>query len=139
MGTRILIVEDEALIALDLKRKLEKAGYEVLPVVGNAADALKSVRLDQPALVLMDIHLSGPRGGIEAADEIRREFEVPVVFVTAFADMDTVARAKSTGPFGYIVKPFDGIDFPQRIEAALQEQEDERKISRLAPRRFYHK
>jgi CheY-like chemotaxis protein len=139
MKTRILIVEDEGLIALDLKRRLEKTGYDVSAIVDNAVDALNSVRVDRPALVLMDIHLSGPRGGIEAADEIRRQYDVPIVYVTAFADKDTLDRARSTGPYGYIVKPFDGIDFRQRIEAALLDQQNERKISKLAPRKFYHK
>jgi two-component system, response regulator PdtaR len=115
----ILIVEDEGLIALDLKRKLEQAGYTVVIIVDNAADAIQSVDELRPSLVLMDIQLRGPQDGIAAADQIRRQFNVPVIFVTAFADRETLDRARITDPFDYILKPFHAVGFRARIEKAL--------------------
>ena len=115
----IMIVEDDGLIALDLKKKLEHAGYTVPAVADNSAEALKKVESLRPALVLMDIRLRGPRDGIETADQIRRRFQVPVIFVTAHADSQTLDRARSAEPFGYIVKPFHSVDFRAQIEMAL--------------------
>ena len=128
MKTRILIVEDEGLIALDLKEKLEQAGYTVPGVHNNATDALASLERLQPQLVLMDIRLRGPLDGIEAADQIRRKFRLPVIFVTSHSDRATLDRARITGPFGYIVKPFHGVDFRAQIEMALWRHEMEQKL-----------
>jgi DNA-binding response OmpR family regulator len=121
MNAGILIVEDEGLIALDLKRELEQVGFTVLMIDDNGAEALLSVERLRPALVLMDIHLRGDQDGIETADLIRRRFHVPVMFVTAYADRETIFRARITGPFDYIVKPFHGVDFRDRIDTALRE------------------
>ena len=128
MSTRILIVEDEGLIALDLKKKLEQAGDTVAGIEDNAEDALRSAERLRPALVLMDIRLSGPRDGIETADLIGRQFHIPVMFVTAHADRETLERAKITEPFGYIVKPFHGIDFRAQIEIALWKHKIEQRL-----------
>jgi DNA-binding response OmpR family regulator len=121
MNTGILIVEDEGLIALDLQMELERAGFTVLMVADNAAEALLSVERLQPTLVLMDIRLRGAQDGIETADVIRRRFHIPVMFVTASADRETIFRARVTGPFDYIVKPFHGVDFRKRIETAIRD------------------
>ena len=94
MNAEILIVEDEGLIAIDLKKKLEQAGYSVLAIVDNSEDALSSVEVLRPSLVLMDIRLRGPIDGVETADQIRRRFHVPVIFVTAHADRETLNRAR---------------------------------------------
>jgi len=126
--TNILIVEDEGLIALDLKMKLEQIGYSVLDAVDNATDALLGVESLKPDLVLMDIRLRGPVDGITTADQIRRKFDVPVVFVTAHADSETLTRAKITEPFGYIVKPFYNVDLRPQIEIALWKHKMERKL-----------
>jgi PAS domain S-box-containing protein len=115
----IMIVEDDGLIALDLKKKLEQAGYAVPTVADNSAEALIKVESLRPSLVLMDIRLRGPQDGIETADQIRRRFHVPVIFVTAHADSQTLDRARSAEPFGYIVKPFHSVDFRAQIEMAL--------------------
>ncbi len=128
METSILIVEDEGLIALDLKKKLEQVGYKVPLVADNANDAILGVEQLQPSLVLMDIRIRGPRDGIETADEIRRQFHVPVMFVTAHADRETLERAKITEPFGYIVKPFHSVDFRAQIEMALWKHKMEQKL-----------
>jgi len=121
MNAGILIVEDEGLIALDLKSRVERAGFTVLAIDDNAADALLSVERLGPGLVLMDVHLRGAQDGIVTADLIRRNFHIPVMFVTAYADRETVFRAMITGPFDYVVKPFHGVDFHGRIEKAIQE------------------
>jgi DNA-binding response OmpR family regulator len=118
MKTKILIVEDEGLIALDLQRTLEDAGYTALIAV-NASDALLAVDSFHPCLVLMDIRLPGPQDGIETAEQIRLRFHVPVIFLTAHADLKTLDRARLTAPHGYIVKPFLGIDIHAQIEMAL--------------------
>jgi len=128
VDTHVLIVEDEALIGLDLKKKLEQAGYSVPLIADNAADALLGVERLRPDLVLMDIRLRGPQDGIEAAEQIRRSFHVPVMFVTAHADRDTLERAKITEPFGYIVKPFHSVDFRAQIEMALWKHKMEQKL-----------
>lgn len=128
MNTEILIVEDEGLIALDLKKKLEQVGYTVPAIVDNAEDALLSVENLRPSLVLMDIRLQGHRDGIETADEIRRRFHVPVMFVTAHADRATLERARIVEPFGYIVKPFHSVDFRAQIEMVLWKHQMEQKV-----------
>ena len=128
MNAEILIVEDEGLIAMDLKRKLERAGYTVPAIVDNAEDALRSARDIRPALVLMDIRLNGSVDGIEAADQIRRQFHLPVMFVTAHADRATLDRARIAEPFGFIVKPFHSVDFCAQIEMALWKHQMEQKL-----------
>jgi PAS domain S-box-containing protein len=126
--TEILIVEDEGLIALDLKKKLEKRVFVVSANADNGPDALLAVERLRPALVLMDIRLRGPQDGIELADLIRRTWHVPVMFVTAHADNETLERARITEPFGYIVKPFHSVDFRAQIEIALWKHQMEQKL-----------
>jgi DNA-binding response OmpR family regulator len=133
MNTGILIVEDEGLIALDLKRELEAVGYTVVMIADNGDEALQSAELLRPSLVLMDIRLRGALDGIETADQIRRRFHIPVMFVTAYADPETLLRARITGPFGYIVKPFHGVDFRARIELALWKHRSEHKLRTVIP------
>lgn len=128
MKTTILVVEDEALIALELKTRLEQVGYGVPFIADTAEDALLGIERHQPSMVLMDIRLRGAQDGIEAADLIRRRFHLPVMFVTAHADRETLDRAKITEPFGYIVKPFHNVDFRAQIEVALWKHEMEQKL-----------
>lgn len=128
MNTEILIVEDEGLIALDLKKKLEQAGYTVPAIADNADDALLSVKSLRPSLVLMDIRLRGVQDGVDTAEQIRRRFHVPVIFVTAHADRETLDRARITEPFGYIVKPFHSVDFRAQIEMAIWKHTMEQKL-----------
>ena len=126
--SNIMIVEDEGLVAQDLKRRLEQAGYSVPLVADSAVDALLGVEHLRPQLVLMDIRLRGPQDGIETADEIRRRFHVPVMYVTAHADQETLERARITEPFGYIVKPFHNVDFHAQIEMALWKHQIEQRL-----------
>jgi len=128
MKTKVLVVEDEGLIALDLKSRLEQAGYQVPAPTDNFEGALSGVEREHPSIVLMDIRLRGKPDGIQAADCIRKRFDVPVIFVTAYADRETLKRARITEPFGYIVKPFLGVDFRAQIEIALSRHTLERKL-----------
>ena len=103
---KILVVEDENIVAMDLRTTLTRLGYEVVDTVGTGPQAIEQVEQRQPDLVLMDIQLRGYMDGIEAADRIRR-LDVPVVYLTAFSDDATLRRARDTEPFGYVLKPFD--------------------------------
>src|SRR5690242_16881012 len=108
--TTVLIVEDEEVIATDLAAKLDLMGYEV---IGTAMAGEKAIEMAcglNPGVVLMDIELKGKIYGIEAAHEMRRQINVPVIFVSAHSDSATLERAKATGPFGYILKPYDERD-----------------------------
>jgi AmiR/NasT family two-component response regulator len=128
--TRILVVEDEALVALDLEEQLVRLGYEVAGVVDSCAAAIERAREATPDLVLMDIHLRGEPDGIEAAERLRDEPGVPVVFLTAFADAATLERAKQVSPHGYILKPFDQRDLRATIEIAVHRDRLEREQRR---------
>jgi CheY-like chemotaxis protein len=125
---RILIVEDESVVALDLRQRLENLGYQV---VGHATRWEKGVQLaleTNPDLIMMDIKLRGGLDGIEAAQQIRAERDVPIVFLTAFADQETIRRAALTGPFGYLLKPFDEQLLSINIEVALYKHRMERAL-----------
>ncbi len=126
--TKILVVEDEAIVARDIERQLRRAGYEVPAVVASAEAAIEQVGHTSPDLVLMDIRLQGPIDGIEAAREIREQFKLPVIFLTAHADDETLARAKLTQPFGYIVKPIGHSNLTSSIEMALYKHRVERQL-----------
>jgi two-component system, cell cycle sensor histidine kinase and response regulator CckA len=126
--TRVLIVEDEFIVAADLKAMLEHLGYSVMARLSRAEDAVTAVRRDPPDLVLMDIHLAGEMDGIQAAGMIHAETDVPVIFLTAHADNATLTRAKATAPYGYILKPFDEHDVNTGIQIALRRIQDERAI-----------
>ncbi|OUL34823.1 ATP-binding protein [Nostoc sp. 106C] len=115
----ILIVEDEWVIALDIKQHLNKLGYSVSGTANSAEKALELVAATKPDLVLMDIYLQGDKSGIEAADQIHQQFHLPVVFLTAHADEATLKQAIATHPYGYIVKPFEEQDLIIAIQVAL--------------------
>ncbi len=121
----ILIVEDEAITVSALKRELVSLGYVVAGTAGTTSEALKSVELDKPDLVLMDITLAGGVNGIVAAVAIRGNFQVPVVFLTAHADDRTMERAVRAGAFGYVLKPFSGAGLKAAIETALHKHQTE--------------
>jgi len=114
-----MIVEDEALVALELKARLEAMGYLVVGTVATAPEALDCVRDTSPDLVLMDIRLGEGLDGIDAAETIRGRFNVPVVFVTAHSDDATLRRAGTARPAGYVVKPVRDQDLLAAIEEAL--------------------
>jgi DNA-binding NtrC family response regulator len=124
----ILIVEDEGLVARDVQNRLIAQGYSVAGWVISGEEALAEVEASSPDLVLMDIHLKGSVDGIEAAEQIREKYDVPVVFVTALADDDTLNRAKIADPFGFILKPFSERDLHSTIEIALYKHELDRSL-----------
>ncbi len=127
---RILIVEDEAVVALDVQGRLRRLGYQVVGTAASYASALSQAAELRPDLVLMDIALRDGPDGIAAAERLRAELAVPVVFLTAFADVDTLERAKRVSPHGYIVKPFDGRDLRATIEIALYRDGLDRALRR---------
>jgi two-component system, cell cycle sensor histidine kinase and response regulator CckA len=124
----ILIVEDETIVAEDLARKLERLGYGIAGTTALGEEAITLTRELQPSLVLMDILLAGTISGIEAAERIRRESDVPVVFLTALSDRATIERAKMTEPFGFILKPFENRELESHIEMALYKHQAERTL-----------
>src|SRR5579864_189395 len=105
--SRILIVEDEAIVAADIEGRLSSFGYAVTGAVGTSEEAIQRVDTDKPDLVLMDIMLASNADGVATAEYIRKHNDVPVVFLTAHADEATLQRAKISQPFGYITKPFE--------------------------------
>jgi PAS domain S-box-containing protein len=117
---RVLVVEDQALIGLDLERRLIRAGYDVVGIADNFDDAVELFKETEPDLVLMDIFIRGPIDGIETARAIGRLSDVPVVFLTAYADDDTVRRAAETSPYGYLLKPFDERTLHATLAVALE-------------------
>jgi len=126
--TRILVVEDESIVALDIQERLESLGYDVPATVAAGEKAIVQAGLLRPDLVLMDIHLQGPMDGIEAADHIRRQFGIPVIYLTANADHPTVERAKFTEPFAYVIKPFEERELHTTIEVALYRHQSEHRV-----------
>lgn len=117
---RILIAEDEQVVALDIESGLDDLGYEVVGVVSSAAEAVQLTEKTRPDLVLMDIQLDGPADGIAAAQEIRKLWQIPVVFVTASAGQEILSRAKAAGPYGYLTKPFRADELNATVAIALE-------------------
>ncbi|MBI5712187.1 MAG: response regulator, partial [Chloroflexi bacterium] len=117
--TKILIVEDESIVALDLRRILTRAGYAVTQIVVSGAEAIHSVNTQPPDAVLMDIGLSGDMNGIVASQRILEIVEIPIIYVTANSDLATVQQAQTTNPFGYVLKPFDEREIRIVLEMAL--------------------
>ncbi|MBI4445759.1 MAG: response regulator [Acidobacteria bacterium] len=126
---RILIVEDEALIAKELQDRLTRLGFETVAVADSADKAIQAVEQNRPNLVLMDIRLKGPRDGIETAGYIRQHLHIPVVYLTAHSDEATLKRAKDTAPFGYVLKPFQERELLVAIEMATHMHMLEQRIS----------
>src|SRR5689334_1283273 len=125
---RILVVEDESIVALDIQDSLESLGYEVPTTVASGEEAIQQAGVLRPDLVLMDIQLRGRMDGVEAADQIRQRFGIPVVYLTANADHPTVQRAKVTEPFGYVIKPFEERELHTAIEVALYKHKAEQTL-----------
>ncbi|MGE5213881.1 MAG: response regulator [Nitrospirota bacterium] len=123
--TRILIVEDEALTVLALKDELTELGYEIAGDANTAADALRAAEHSRADLVLMDIQLEGGISGVAAAAAIRGHLDIPVVFLTAHASAETVARAVESGAFGYLLKPYTVSELKATIEIALHKHKTE--------------
>jgi signal transduction histidine kinase len=116
---KILIVEDELIVAHSIQMRLELYGYVIAGLAKSGEEAMRMVAENNPDIVLMDIRLSGKLDGIAAAEEIRKSHDVPIIFLTAYSDDETLSRAKITEPFGYIIKPFETRELVNNIEIAL--------------------
>lgn len=117
--TKILIVEDESIVALDIKRTLEKFNYEVTNTAINYNEAINSVMLNKPDLILMDVNLAKSKDGIETAKEIKMLDDIPIIYLTAFCDEDTINRAIETKPVSYLIKPFKQDELKSNIMLGL--------------------
>lgn len=126
----ILVVEDEMIVALDLRTRLNKLGYTVPLLVTSGEEALAVLPKVKPDLVLMDIKLNGKMDGVTTAQQIKEQNEIPVIYLTAFADSVTLQRAKITEPYGYIVKPFSEKELRSTIEIALYKHQMEQQLKR---------
>jgi EAL domain-containing protein (putative c-di-GMP-specific phosphodiesterase class I)/DNA-binding NarL/FixJ family response regulator len=130
---KIMIVEDELIVAENLAQNLQRLGYQVSAVVDSGEDAIQTALAIHPDIVLMDIMLLGEIDGIEAASQIYLQLKIPVIYMTAYADQNILERAKKTEPYGYLVKPFKPQDIQTTIEIAFYRYQVEKKIA------LYHK
>lgn len=126
--TNILVVEDESIVSKDIQHSLKKLGYNVVGAASTGEKAIDLALELKPDLVLMDIMLKGEKTGIEAAEEIKAQLNIPVIFLTAYADEGTLAKAKVTEPYGYIIKPFKEIDIHTSIEMAIYKNQKDKEV-----------
>ena len=129
--TKILVVEDEGIVAADIENSLLDLGYAVSAITNSGERAIEKARELLPDLVLMDIMLMGKLDGIDAGEHIRTHFDIPVVYLTAYSDRVTLQRAKLTEPFGYILKPFEARELAPTIEIALYRHQLEVAMRRV--------
>lgn len=127
-GNKIMIVEDESIIAEDIRMSLINKGYVVPSVASMGEDAVEKAREYKPDLILMDIMLAGKMDGIEAAGIIHSKYDIPVIFLTAYCDEKILERAKITEPFGYLIKPFKDRDLYINIEMSLYKHKIEMEL-----------
>ena len=125
---RILIVEDEAIEAMDIQQRLVGLGYPLPDIAYNGEEGVRKVEKTQPDLVLMDIMMPGKMDGVAAAEQIRSRFDIPIIFLTAYSDENTLRRAKITAPYGYIVKPFQERELHITVDMALYRHKLEREL-----------
>jgi len=133
-GASVLIVEDEPIVAIGLQDRLERLGYRVADIVDTGEAAVAVAVEARPDVVLMDIHLAGEMDGITAADQIRAQTQIPVIYLTAFSDNETVRRASGTEPMNYLHKPCQDRDLRVAVELALYRRAAERERQRVAQR-----
>lgn len=126
--TNVLVVEDESIVSKDIQHSLKKLGYNVVGAASTGEKAIELAHEANPDVVLMDIMLKGEMNGIQAAESIRQSLGIPVIYLTAYADEGTLAKAKVTEPYGYIIKPFKEIDLHTSIEMALYKHSKETEV-----------
>ena len=114
-NVKILIIEDEAIVALDIKRIINNLGHDIVDIVSSFEDAIKSVKKNSPQLIFSDINLGKEKDGIDIIEEIQKEKFIPVVYLTAYSDEETIQRAIRTNPLGYILKPFKKEDIKSTL------------------------
>ncbi len=125
---KILVVEDESIVAKDIMNTLKKLDYNVTATVATGEKALEEVKDDRPDVVLMDIMLKGKMTGIECAEKIREKYKIPVIFLTAYADDNTLEKAKITEPYGYIIKPFKEKELQTTIKMTVYKYEKDEEV-----------
>jgi AmiR/NasT family two-component response regulator len=133
--TRILVVEDEAIVAMGIKHKLEDLGYSVVGIVATGEAAVETTLSTEPDLILMDIVLKGDMDGIEAAQKIHTKIDTPIIYLTAYSDEEVLERARITEPYGYILKPFKKSEVNANIQMAIYKHECDKKKSEVIKKR----
>jgi len=126
--TNVLVVEDESIVSKDIQHSLKKLGYNVVGAASTGEKAFELAASESPDIILMDIMLKGDINGIETAERVKRELNIPVIYLTAYADEATLAKAKVTEPYGYIIKPFKEVDLHTSIEMALYKFSKEKEV-----------
>jgi CheY-like chemotaxis protein len=126
----ILIVEDEPIVAKDIQVSLQRLGYRVPATATSGEEAIRKTRESQPDLILMDIVLKGKMDGVETVKQIRKQYDVPVIYLTAYADDHTLERAKVTSPAGYMLKPYQPTELRTTIELALHRAQQDRHMNK---------
>jgi CheY-like chemotaxis protein len=127
---RIILIEDNNIISMDLKLLLESGGNKVVSIIESGEEAVTEVIKEKPDLVLMDIKLSKKMDGIEAAEKIHSVIDIPIIYISAYTDETTQKRAQSTNPIDFIEKPYNHFDLNSRIESALSDHR-KRKLTNL--------
>jgi DNA-binding LytR/AlgR family response regulator len=126
--TNVLVVEDESIVSKDIQYSLKKLGYNVVGAASTGEKAFELAMSTKPDIILMDIMLKGDINGIETAERVKKELHIPVIYLTAYADESTLAKAKVTEPYGYIIKPFKEVDLHTSIEMALYKFSKEKEV-----------
>jgi AmiR/NasT family two-component response regulator len=139
LNSKIFIVEDEIIVAADIKQQLENIGYNVIGIAFSGEDAIRKTEETNPDIVLMDIMLRGNIDGIEAAQQIRNQYDIPVIYITGFFDDATLERAKKTEPYGYILKPFENMGIESAIEMAVYNHKIWQRLKNTAKLMNYSK
>ena len=116
---KILIAEKERIIAIDIKNSLHRMGCEVMEILSSGEEVIRKVKEEKPDLILMEITLEGALDGIETAEIISSKYDIPVIYLTAYSDRETLQRAKITEPYGYLIRPFDSREIEIAIEMAF--------------------
>ena len=125
---KILVVEDELIVSMELKSRLNDLGYSVCGTVASGEEAIEQANKQEPDIILMDINIKGAYDGVQAAEIIKSDHDIPIIFITAFTDPQTLQRAKITEPYGYIIKPFEDRDLHTSIEIAIYKHNMEKKL-----------
>lgn len=129
--TSIFIVEDEAVVALDLKNNLEQIGYHILGIAASGENILENLKKIKPDLIIIDIKLQGPLDGIDTADIINKHYKIPFIFLSAYSDEAVIERAKLVEPYGYIIKPFSNNNLRISIEMAMHRVNMNKQLFKL--------
>lgn len=126
--TNVLVVEDESIVSKDIQHSLKKLGYNVVGAASTGERAFELASTEKPDIILMDIMLKGDMNGIDTAQKVKEELQIPVIYLTAYADESTLEKAKVTEPYGYIIKPFKEVDLHTSIEMALYKFSKEKEV-----------